>query len=243
MLLSMFFFFFARRTRTLVTRWAIAALSSCSFLCFAHGPPITRLHIFDRNTSHLARPRRDPPGVERAPPRGVTVFADRLEQPGASKPQKQRRHFPPSHRLWVHASHPHVSPAHAPSRRLQRVSFVCTHALRGQASRRRPTGARVFARAALRASQQPIRDRSSSHSFGITSLKSDQPWSRAASHSASLSSASHPFSSHCARSANVQNISHHGLHDAPQQRSRHHVGRMRFHRHARHAPHHHREPC
>jgi hypothetical protein len=40
---------------------------ACSF-CFAHGPPITRLHICYRNAAQLARPRRGPPGVVRGPP-------------------------------------------------------------------------------------------------------------------------------------------------------------------------------
>ena len=53
--------------RTLVARSTIAAMSSCSFFCFAHGPPITRLHICGRNAAQLARPRRDPPGVDRGP--------------------------------------------------------------------------------------------------------------------------------------------------------------------------------
>jgi hypothetical protein len=42
------------------------------------------------------------------PPRGVTVFAEREDKPGASGPQKQRRHFTPSHRLWFHSSRLHV---------------------------------------------------------------------------------------------------------------------------------------
>jgi hypothetical protein len=83
------------------------------------------------------------------PPRGVTVFAERSGETGAARPQKRRRHFPPSHRLWVHASHPHVSPTHAPSRRLQRVSVAFTHALRGQASRRRPPDCRSLLQCSL----------------------------------------------------------------------------------------------
>lgn len=72
------------------------------------------------------------------PPRGVTVFAEREDKPGASNPQKQRRHFTPSHRLWVRSSQSRVSTAHAPSRRLQRVSESCTRISRGQPPRRRP---------------------------------------------------------------------------------------------------------
>lgn len=105
-----------------------------------------------RPVSRLARPQSNPPRVDRAPLRGVTVFADRPEQPDASTPQKQRRHFPPTRRACVPASQLHVSPSHTPSRRLQRVSVVCMLVSRGQASRRRPTRARVSARAALRAS-------------------------------------------------------------------------------------------
>jgi len=85
-----------------------------------------------------ARSRRNPPGVGCAPPRGVTVFADRPQQTGASTPQKQRRRCPPSQRLRVRSSWPHVSPSRAPSRRLQRVSVSCAPVSRGQAPRRRP---------------------------------------------------------------------------------------------------------
>jgi hypothetical protein len=137
-LLSMFFFYVRRRSCTLVARGIFAAASSRSFLCVAHGPPITRLHTWDQNTTQLARPWRNPPGVGSRPPRGVTVFAERGDQPGASNPQKQRRHFPPSHRLWVRSSRPHVSTTHAPSRRLQRVSVSCARVSLGQAPRRRP---------------------------------------------------------------------------------------------------------
>lgn len=51
----------------LVARCTVVAMSSRSFLCFAHGPPITRLHSYDHNAPHLARPRRDPPRVDRGP--------------------------------------------------------------------------------------------------------------------------------------------------------------------------------
>jgi len=67
-LLSMFFFYFARGSRTLIARSHIAAMSSCSFFCSAHAPPITRLHVCARNAAQLARRRRDPPGVDRGPP-------------------------------------------------------------------------------------------------------------------------------------------------------------------------------
>lgn len=70
-----------------------------------------------------ARPRRDLPGVDARPPRGVTVFAERWDESGAERSQKRRRHFPPSHRSWVRSSRSHVSTTHAPSRRLQRVSY------------------------------------------------------------------------------------------------------------------------
>lgn len=85
-----------------------------------------------------ARPRRDLPGVDARPPRGVTVFAERWDESGAARPQKRRRHFPPSHRLWVRSSRSHVSTTHAPSRRLLRVSVSCTRVPRGQPPRRRP---------------------------------------------------------------------------------------------------------
>ena len=88
--------------------------------------------------SQPARPRRDPPGVARAPPRGVTVFADRSDESGAAQPQKRRRHFPPAHRLSVCSPVLVRFPAHALSRRLQRVSESCTRVSRAQAPRRRP---------------------------------------------------------------------------------------------------------
>lgn len=66
-LLSMFFFYFARGGRTLIARSSFAAVRCCPFLCFAHGPPITRLHRCDRNARQLARPRRTPPRVDRGP--------------------------------------------------------------------------------------------------------------------------------------------------------------------------------
>ena len=90
-----------------------------------------------------ARPRRDLPGVDARPPRGVTVFAERWDESDAPRPQKRRRHFTPSHRLWVCSSRPHVSTTHAPSRRLQRVSVSCTRVSRGQAPRRRAGGRNV----------------------------------------------------------------------------------------------------
>jgi len=68
LLLSMFFFYFARGGCTLIVRGHFAAVSFCSLFCFAHGPPITRLHICGRNAAQLARPRRSPPGVDRGPP-------------------------------------------------------------------------------------------------------------------------------------------------------------------------------
>lgn len=55
------------------------------------------------------RRRRELPGVDARPPRGVTVFAERWDESGAARPQKRRRHFPPSH--------PRVSRGQAPRRR------------------------------------------------------------------------------------------------------------------------------
>jgi len=89
-------------------------------LLFRPRPTLTDMLRSVARLPHLPRPRSNPPRVDRAPPRGVTVFADRQEQPYASTPQKQRRHFPPL-RLWVHVSRLLVPPTHAPSRRLQRV--------------------------------------------------------------------------------------------------------------------------
>jgi hypothetical protein len=85
-----------------------------------------------------ALPRRDLPGVDARPPPCVTLFAARWDKSGAARPQKRRRHFPPSHRMWVRSSRSHVSTTHAPSRRLQRVSVSCTRVSRRQAPRRRP---------------------------------------------------------------------------------------------------------
>jgi hypothetical protein len=105
--------------------------------------------IRPRPTRHVSAQLRSQRSAPRAPsalstpcrsrpPRSVTVFAEREDQPGASTPQKQRPPLPtlpsPVGSFVALAR----SPTHAPSRRLQRVSFVCTHALRGQASRRRP---------------------------------------------------------------------------------------------------------
>ncbi len=65
------------------------------------------------------------------PPRGVTVFAERAGQTGASKPQKRRHHRGCT-----------CSPAHAPSRRLQRVSLLCTRVLAGNRCAGAPGGDR-----------------------------------------------------------------------------------------------------
>jgi hypothetical protein len=73
-LLSMFFFYFSRGGCTLVACRCIAAVGYCLFFCFAHGPPFTRLHSSGPNTAHLARPRPDPPRVDRGPHTGLTGF-------------------------------------------------------------------------------------------------------------------------------------------------------------------------
>lgn len=150
LLLSMFFFYVEGSARTRSARCTFAAMMFCSFLCFTHGPAITLLHRFVPRLAQLARSLLTPPGVDRAPPRGVTVFAERLEQTGASKPQKQRRHFTPTQSpvgLLIEAAR---STTHAPSRRLQRVSVSCARVPRGQPPRRRPTEARLRARCASR---------------------------------------------------------------------------------------------
>jgi hypothetical protein len=54
-LLSMFVFYVSRGGRTFLARCTIAAMSFRTFLCFAHGPPITPLHRCDRYAAHLAR--------------------------------------------------------------------------------------------------------------------------------------------------------------------------------------------
>lgn len=69
--------------------------------CFAHGPPITRLYVASHARSNLHALRRDLPCVDARPPRGVTVSAERWDESDAARPQKRRRHFPPSHRPWV----------------------------------------------------------------------------------------------------------------------------------------------
>ena len=115
-----------------------------SFACSFLFRPRPTHHASARGIAHAAqpaRPRRDLPAVDARPPRGVTVFAERWDESGAERPQKRRRHFPPSHRLWVRSSRARVSTAHAPSRRLQRVSVSCTRVSRGQPPRRRPVEA------------------------------------------------------------------------------------------------------
>jgi hypothetical protein len=75
-----------------------------SFACSFLFRPRPTHHAAARSTARAARParpRRDLPGVDARPPRGVTVFADRWGESDAARPQKRRRHFPPSHRLWV----------------------------------------------------------------------------------------------------------------------------------------------
>src|SRR5258706_595539 len=121
-LLSMFFFSVARGGRTLIARCTVVAVSSCSFLFRPRPTHHASAHLRSQRSA-TRTPSAQSTWCRSRPPRGVTVFAERQDQTGAAMPQKQRRHFPPSHRLWVRSSHPHVSPAHAPSRRLQRVSF------------------------------------------------------------------------------------------------------------------------
>lgn len=61
--------------------------------------------------------------------------------PGPNGRFKSAKTAPPLHALpspVASSSRSHLSTTHAPSRRLQPVSVSCTHALRGQASRRRP---------------------------------------------------------------------------------------------------------
>jgi len=90
-----------------------------------------------RRRSGVARASSWPPCVNRAPPRGVTVFADRQNKPALQiRKNSAATSRPPIACGFVCGSL--VSPAHAPSRRLQRVSFVLAGVPRGQASRRRP---------------------------------------------------------------------------------------------------------
>jgi len=132
-------------------RWQGSGSTDPRFALEAHSPWLVRLFFLVPPT---ARPSRDcsfhrarratctssARSTRRrgAPPRGVTVSAGRWDESGAARRQKRRRHFPPSHRLWLRSSRPHVSATHAPSRRLQRVSLSCTRVSRGQAPRRRP---------------------------------------------------------------------------------------------------------
>jgi hypothetical protein len=71
-------------------------------------------------------------------PRGVTVFAIRA----VKQAQPSRKNGAATPRPPVHVGSCALlrvrSTAHAPSRRLQRVSVVCTLVSRGQAPRRRP---------------------------------------------------------------------------------------------------------
>jgi hypothetical protein len=149
MLLSTFFFYFARRSQALFARSAVVAMRSCSSLCFAHGPPDTHLHSCE--SQHRAT--RTPPARSTrrrfAAPSWRHCFC---RARGPTRRFKSAKTAPPLHTLpspVASSSRSHVSTTHAPSRRLQRVFVVCTHALRGQASRRRPTRTRVSARCAF----------------------------------------------------------------------------------------------
>jgi hypothetical protein len=117
------------------------------FFCSVHSPPITHLRGSWGEQRNLRAQWRDHAlqALER-PPRGVTVFAERVALIGAAGPQKRRRHFTPSHACRFIRRIPFVSTTRAPSRRLQRVSVGCTHVLRGQASRRRPGNRALYAR-------------------------------------------------------------------------------------------------
>jgi hypothetical protein len=76
MLLSMFFLYVSRSGRTLGALRTVTAMKIPFILCFAHGPPTTRLRRCDHNASHLARPRRDPPCVDRGPLVASPFFAE-----------------------------------------------------------------------------------------------------------------------------------------------------------------------
>ena len=119
---------------------ACSSLGAHLSFCSVHSPPFTHLYGSWDAQRGLRNQFRDCAllAVERPPPRGVTVFAERVDEPGASGPQKRRRHFTPSRACRFVRRISFVSTAHAPSRRLQRVSVSCTRVPRGQASRRRP---------------------------------------------------------------------------------------------------------
>ena len=79
-----------------------------SFACDFLFRPRPALHTTVRARTVTCSPSEQSTKLDRAPPRGVTVFAERSDETGAPQPQQRRRHFPPSHRLWVRSSLPHV---------------------------------------------------------------------------------------------------------------------------------------
>src|SRR5947207_2163146 len=111
-----------------------------SFMCFVHSPPFTHT---PRSAAHKLQPAR-------------LLHVPRSTACGAAPPPRRQRFCrvssrdrrcapaktpPPLHarpRSWASLLPPHASPAHAPSRRLQRVSSRRPHLRGGQAPRRRP---------------------------------------------------------------------------------------------------------
>ncbi len=84
-------------------------------------------------------------GSGAAPPPWRHRFCNPCDETGASQPQKRRRHSTPSRSRRFGRFLTFVSPAHAPSRRLQRVSAGCALVPCGQPPRRRPGHVRTVA--------------------------------------------------------------------------------------------------
>ena len=74
--------------------------------------------------------------VER-PPRGVTVFAGRVDEPGAAGPQKRRRHFTPSHACGLFV----VSRSLPPPMRRHAACSGCLLSARASLASKRRAGA------------------------------------------------------------------------------------------------------
>ena len=167
----------------------IRRASFASDFLFRPRPAHHATHRSIARAAQPAHPRSNPPGVDRAPPRGVTVFAERSDETGAAQPQNRRRHFPPSHRLWGRSSWPHVSPAHAPSRRLQRGCLYRARAsLAGKRRAGAPRGSGFPAYTRMDMMAQPLNSRETGDTETMTAQptprrkRSRQPALQASSH-------------------------------------------------------------
>jgi len=110
-----------------------------SFICFVHSPPITHIPRSAAHKLQSARLLRMPLSTAcgAAPPPRCQRFCRVSSLERRCAPAKTP---PPLHARpcsWFCLLPPHVSPARAPLRRLQRVSSPRPHLRRGQAPRRR----------------------------------------------------------------------------------------------------------